>query len=682
MFTEIVRRPGWDARPVSVLGLGVDLDAERLAPVLCRFRERGGNLIDCQGHEAMLRDMLSAAELSSLIFLAQGGALPADCRSLLRAGVLQPEDIVGARPVEAGLGEAQRGAYSLAPVFLRQQLNQSLSRLAPGRPTLFWLEGADEILQATSETDLRFRLREAFAALEVAVAQRQLDAYGLALTRADFPTSLAIETALDVLGDLHHLRAFKLPNGEVCLLDGKLISKIVLASQFEREPVRMGASEGRHVVPLSLAHPLTRSATQQKMSEFFTVLPPHEALAKLFAHLPPHVEPETVALADALDRVTAAPLHAPVSVPAFPRSIMDGYAVRAADTFGASQTLPMYLTLIGEVPMGREPDLDLRPGTCALVHTGSMLPRGADAVVMVELTQKSREDEIEVLKAVAPGENILRVGDDILEGAEMLPAGHVLRAQDLGGLAALGFTTVTVARRPRVALLATGDEVVPPEVEPAPGQVRDVNTYAVAGQVQRAGGLPVRIAERSGIAPDDYATLLRMARAALDNADMLVLSAGSSVSVRDMTADVINALGAPGVLVHGVALKPGKPAILAVCGAAGQRGKPVIGLPGNPVSAMVVADLFVVPTIYRLQGATAPARRAVRAKLTHNLASQAGRLDYTPARLITREGELLAEPIFGKSNQIFTLVFADGMIVTPADSNGLQVGERVEVRLF
>ncbi len=410
------------------------------------------------------------------------------------------------------------------------------------------------------------------------------------------------------------------------------------------------------------------------MPEFFTVLPPAEALARLFEHLPLNPQPETVSITDALDRVTFSAVRSPASVPAFPRSLMDGYAVRAQDTFGASGTLPMYLTVIGEVPMGAEPRFALSAGQAALVHTGGMLPSGADAVVMIEVTQKSREDEIEILKAVAPGENSLRVGDDITEGAELFPAGHVLRAQDLGGLAALGITRITIARQPRVALLATGDEVVPPEVEPSLGQVRDVNSYSVAGQIQRAGGVPLRC----GIAPDNYAKLKRMAQAALAEAEMLVLSAGSSVSVRDMTADVIHELGQPGLLVHGVALKPGKPAILAVA-----DGKPIIGLPGNPVSAMVVADLFVAPAIYRLQGClNPPPRQTVRAKLTHNLPSQAGRVDYTPARLIIREGETWAEPAFGKSNQIFTLVFADGMVVTPSDSNGLSAGKWVEVRLF
>jgi len=410
------------------------------------------------------------------------------------------------------------------------------------------------------------------------------------------------------------------------------------------------------------------------MSEFFTVLPPDEALARLFEHLPPAPQPEGISTAEALDRVTFEVIRAPASLPAFPRSTMDGYAVRAQDTFGASQSLPAYLNLIGEVPMGRAPAFTLAPAQAALVHTGGMLPPGADAVVMIEVSQKAREGEIEILKAVAPGENLLRVGDDIAEGAEIFPAGHRLRPQDLGGLSALGLTYITVARRPRVALLATGDEVVPPEAEAQPGQVRDVNSYSVAGQIARAGGIPLR----RGIVPDDFEALRSAAKAALAEADALVLSAGSSVSVRDMTAEVVNGLGQPGLLVHGVAVKPGKPTILAAA-----EGKPIIGLPGNPVSAMVIADLFVAPTIYKLQGCPAlPPRQSVRARLTHNIASQAGRVDYIPARLITREGEGWAEPVFGKSNQIFTLVFADGMIVIPRDANGVSAGETVEVRLF
>jgi molybdopterin molybdotransferase len=271
------------------------------------------------------------------------------------------------------------------------------------------------------------------------------------------------------------------------------------------------------------------------------------------------------------------------------------------------------------------------------------------------------------------------VGEDVEAGAEVLPAGHWLRPQDVGALAALGIVTVTVARQPRVALLATGDEIVPPDVVARPGQVRDVNSYTLAGQVAQAGGVPLR----RGIVPDNYDTLLDAARAALQDADALVLSAGSSVSARDLTARVAGDLGAPGVLVHGVAVKPGKPTLLAVA-----DGKPVFGLPGNPVSAMVIADLFVTPTVYRLQGCLRPpARPTVTARLTLNLPSQTGRLDYVPARLRYNPGAgeaeyPAAEPVFGKSNQILTLVYADGMIVVPMDATGLAAGEVVTVRLF
>lgn len=418
------------------------------------------------------------------------------------------------------------------------------------------------------------------------------------------------------------------------------------------------------------------------MPEFFTVLSPDDALARLWQHVPerPAGPPEIVAAAEALGRVTFAAVTAPGPLPAFARSAMDGFAVRAPDTFGASQTLPAYLTVIGEAPMGRAPDFALAAGQAAIIHTGGMLPEGADAVVMVEVTQASRAHEIEVLRAVAPGENVLHVGDDIAAGAVMLPAGHWLRPQDVGGLTALGLTRLPVARRPRVALLATGDEIVPPETEPAPGQVRDVNSYTLGSLVRQAGGVPVQC----GIVRDDFAALQAAAGAALAEADALILSAGSSVSVRDMTAAVIDGLGRPGTLVHGVAVKPGKPTILAAAG-----GKPIFGLPGNPVSALVVADLFVTPTLYRLQGCAAPPpRRSVRARLTHNLASAAGRVDYIPARLDYNsdrsdpDGLPRAEPVFGKSNQIFTLVLADGMIIVPMDTTGLSAGAVVEVRLF
>ncbi|SEM74233.1 molybdopterin molybdochelatase [Syntrophus gentianae] len=410
------------------------------------------------------------------------------------------------------------------------------------------------------------------------------------------------------------------------------------------------------------------------MPEMFTVLPPAEALKVLFDHLPLEIREESIATAEALDRVLAGELTAPSSLPSFPRSTMDGYAVRAEDTFGATESLPAYLTLIGEVPMGHASALAVGPAQAAVVFTGGMIPPGADAVVMVERTQKLDAETIEVLRAVAPGENVIHVGEDIQEGEPLFAAGHILRPQDLGGLMALGITDVRVAARPHVAIVSTGDEVVPPEQEPGPGQVRDINTYTIAGLVARAGGVP----EIKGIIKDDYSSLLSAARSALEAADALVISAGSSVSTRDLTSDVMNELGKPGVLVHGVAVRPGKPTILGVC-----NGKPTIGLPGNPVSAMVVAGLFLTPLLQRMQGLkNPPAQRRETARLAHNISSVPGREDYVQVRLVEREDQLWAEPVFGKSNLIYTMVKAEGMVCVPLDSNGLHQGEQVEVELF
>jgi len=410
------------------------------------------------------------------------------------------------------------------------------------------------------------------------------------------------------------------------------------------------------------------------MPEMFQVLPPAEALKVLLDQLPSGVRAENIATAEALDRVLVEKLTAPSSLPSFPRSTMDGYAVRAEDTFGATESLPAYLTVIGEVPMGRAVELTVGPAQAAVVYTGGMIPPGADAVVMVERTQKLDASNIEVLRAVAPGENVIEVGEDVKEGDQLLDAGHFLRPQDLGGLMALGITHVRVAARPRVAIISTGDEVIPPELTPGPGQVRDVNTYTIAGLAARAGGIPLI----KGIIEDDYESLFSATRAALETADMLVISAGSSVSTRDLTAGVVNNLGKPGVVVHGVAVRPGKPTVLGVC-----SGKPVIGLPGNPVSAIVVAGLFLVPILRRMQGlVNPPVRRRVTARLAHNISSVPGREDYVQVRLIEREGQLRAEPVFGKSNLIYTLVKAEGMICVPLNSNGLHKDEQVEVELF
>jgi molybdopterin molybdotransferase len=417
------------------------------------------------------------------------------------------------------------------------------------------------------------------------------------------------------------------------------------------------------------------------MAEFFNVLPPDEARALLLRHVRPLNEPEMAPTVESLGRVTAEDIYAPHALPTFRRSTMDGYAVRAADTHGAGESLPAFLRVVGEVEMGRGADIPLRAGEAAIVHTGGMIPPQADAVVQVEHTQSVNPAaegqfhfEIEVYRAVAVGQNVIQVGEDIAAGARIVPAGAILRPQEVGGLLALGLETVRVARRPRVFILATGDEVVPPAADPAPGQIRDINSYTVAGQVVRAGGMAIV----SGIVPDDWEALQRATTTALAQGDMVVLSAGSSVSSRDMTVDVIAGLGEPGVLLHGVATRPGKPTIV---GAA--AGKPVLGLPGNPVSAMIQFDMFGVPAIYALLGLTSPPPAlTTRARLSHNIASETGREDYVPVRLEHTATGMAAIPVFGKSNLIYTLVQADGLVKVPMNQGGLLAGEWVEVQHF
>jgi molybdopterin molybdotransferase len=412
------------------------------------------------------------------------------------------------------------------------------------------------------------------------------------------------------------------------------------------------------------------------MPEFLHLLPPSEALERFLRAIPEasQVADELVHTMEALGRVTATPVTAAYPLPPFARSTVDGYAVRAADTYGASQSLPAYLRVIGEVQMGAATDLNLNSGQAALVHTGGMIPEGGDAVVMVEDTQKARGSEIEVLKPAAVGQNILQVGEDVQAGEAVLEAGIRIRPQEIGGLMALGVTEVSVARRPRIGILSTGDEVVSPESEAGPGQVRDVNSYTLSALVIKAGGEPIR----RGIIPDQYEALLEAAQHAHAEDDVVVITAGSSVSTRDLTAEVIQALGKPGVLVHGVSIKPGKPTILAVA-----KGIPLIGLPGNPVSALTVAGLFVVPVIHKLLGMRESLSiQIVSARMSANVPSESGREDYLPVRLVSKEGELLAEPVYGRSNLIFTLVRADGLVRIPPAATGLAAGVQVEVRLF
>lgn len=410
------------------------------------------------------------------------------------------------------------------------------------------------------------------------------------------------------------------------------------------------------------------------MPEFFNVVTPRDALKTLGENIKTLVIPENVKVTEAAGRITSEAIFALDNLPLFSRSTMDGYAVRSSDTYCASEGFPAYLKIVGEVSMGQQASIAIQKGEAAKIHTGGMLASGADAVVMVENTQPVDASSIEVVRPAAPGENILRTGDDIKKGERLFSAGRLLRPQDIGGLMGLGITAIKVYRRPRVSVISTGDEIVSPESQPGPGQIRDINTYTISALIEQAGGTAVP----RGIIKDDLSSLNQAARSAFEDSEMVVISAGSSVSTRDMTSRVITSLGKPGILVYGVAIRPGKPTIIAVC-----EGKPVFGLPGNPVSTMVTFNLFVRPAIFKIGGCEkVPETTEVTARLTQNIPSTTGRVDFVPVKLETLDGILTATPVFGESNLITTMIRADGLAEVPLDLHGLKAGETVRVRCF
>jgi molybdopterin molybdotransferase len=401
--------------------------------------------------------------------------------------------------------------------------------------------------------------------------------------------------------------------------------------------------------------------------EFFTTRTVTEALAGFRPARRTPAEP--VPLAGALHRVPAGPVTAPHALPGFARSTVDGYAVRAADTYGVSDGLPGYLQVTGAVLMGAQPKVTVGPGTAVSMPTGGVLPPGADAVVMVEYTQQVMPGTIEVVRPVAPGDGVVRADEDAAPGAELVPAGRPLRAQDLAMLAAAGVTTVSAQVRPRVTIFSTGDEVVPPETATLrPGQVRDATAVALAAMAAEAGGEPAL----SGIVPDDPQALEAALRAALPASDLIVISAGSSVGARDETAGVVGRLGT--IWCHGIAVKPGKPTLLAEC-----DGVPVIGLPGNPRSALVVFRLLGVPLVRLVGGCTAPPPEpAVRARLARDLPSAAGRLDVIQVRVAGG----VATPVFGLSALLSVITAADGYVIIPEEATGLDAGTEVDVTIY
>jgi molybdopterin molybdotransferase len=393
-------------------------------------------------------------------------------------------------------------------------------------------------------------------------------------------------------------------------------------------------------------------------------------------HTLPCVGEEVLALDRSVGRILAQDVFSSIDLPEFNRATMDGYAVQARSTFGASESMPALFAVVGSVEMGEVPTVSVKAGEAVRIATGGMVPDGADSVVMVEYTQALDAHTIEVFKSAAPLQHVMEVGEDIRKGEKILVKGSRIRPQEMGVLAALGQAHVPVYKQPVLAIISSGDEIVPVDQTPDLSQLRDVNAHSLAGLISLSGGIPVYL----GIAKDDFDGLDRLCRQALAQADMVLISGGSSVGSRDFTLEVLQGLPDSEILVHGVSISPGKPTILARSGE-----KPVWGLPGQITSAMVVFHVLVRPALERISGLSESElgkSRQVPAVLSRNLASVQGRDDHVRVKLVRQGERLYAEPILGKSGLIHTMVKADGLIRIDRDSEGLDKGTPVEVMLF
>ncbi|MDI6889503.1 MAG: molybdopterin molybdotransferase MoeA [Thermodesulfovibrionales bacterium] len=408
------------------------------------------------------------------------------------------------------------------------------------------------------------------------------------------------------------------------------------------------------------------------------VITVESALELIFSNLSPKLPPErSLKIDESYGRILSRDVFSPEDLPDFSRSTVDGFAVSASDTFGATEGMPAYLNIRYEILMGKEPDFELKKGEVAKIATGGMLPKGADAVVMLEHTQQIDEGMIEVVKPVAPGENVIQPGEDVKKGDCVLKKGHKMRPQDMGVLAGLGINDVWVYERQKGSIVSTGDEIVPPGRPVKPGQVRDINSYNLAGLLLDAGAIPLI----KGIFKDEYNIIRDVVEKSLRDSDIVLVSGGSSVGTKDVTAQVIDDLGRPGVLFHGVSLKPGKPLIGGIV-----NNIPIFGLPGHPAAVSVCFEIFIRPVLRALSGLSKVRfkmeKRTIKARIARNISSSPGREEHIGVYLEERGGEIWAVPILGKSGLITTLIRADGTAVIPLRKLGVEEGEIVEVRLF
>jgi molybdopterin molybdotransferase len=406
------------------------------------------------------------------------------------------------------------------------------------------------------------------------------------------------------------------------------------------------------------------------MKEFFKVTDLETVLE--YRRTFPHVALEPVSLPEAVGRTLAEDIVADEDLPDFPRTIVDGYAVQGASTFGASEGNPAYLTITGNIAMGQSPEFEIAPGEAARIATGGMVPRGADSVVMIEHTEVIDDITIEVYRSVAPGQNMIAIGEDIQKNTKVLSKGQTIRPQEAGLLAALGKPQIHVYQKPVVGIISTGDEIIPISETPQVGQIRDINTYTLAGLIHKAGAIAVPF----GIVRDDFDMLLEKCQMALDQCHMVLISGGSSVGTRDFTVDVLSALQDASILVHGISISPGKPTILAKV-----KDKSFWGMPGHVVSAMIVFSKVVRPFIAHLSGQSRVQDEVpgLPARLSRNVVSKQGRVDFIRVRLRREGGQLWADPVLGKSGLISTMVNANGLVQIDINTEGLNKGAKVEV---
>ncbi|MCE5285944.1 MAG: molybdopterin molybdotransferase MoeA [Pelosinus sp.] len=381
---------------------------------------------------------------------------------------------------------------------------------------------------------------------------------------------------------------------------------------------------------------------------------------------------EKVQLIDAAGRIAAQDLFAGENLPPFDRSTVDGFAVNSRDTFGAGEAVPVLLSIVGQVAMG-EPSLqELLPGQAVAIPTGGMLPSGADAVVMLEYTEQMDTDTLLISRVAAPFENVVKKGEDVSSADVLVKHGQTIQAQQVGILAACGYSTVPVYKQLKTAIISTGDELVAVSETPKMGQIRDINSYSLGAMLKETGCIVTCM----GIVKDNYEEFVRAVSWAAKNSHLVIISGGSSVGARDYTVKAIDALG--GVLFHGIAVKPGKPTIYGMA-----HGIPVFGLPGHPVAAMMVLEQLVKPAANFLMGKeTRQQGVTVWARLLRNIPSAPGRDDFVTVHVKIEENSYVAEPIFGKSGLIHTIAEADGVIHIPAEKGGLYTGDLIEVALL